>query len=89
MGKSANTRREPLTWESAPDILTVAEAAALVRISKAAAYGAIQAGFLPAHNFGARRIRVAKTALRQVFGLEKRDSHATAAFSRNPGGTIK
>jgi excisionase family DNA binding protein len=84
--KNRPSKSEPLTWETAPDILTVTEAAALVRISRAAAYGAIAAGFLPAHNFGARRIRVAKSALRQVFGLQKRDSDATAASGRNTGG---
>lgn len=71
-----------LTWESAPDILTVREAASLVRISTAAAYGAIDAGLLPAYRFGPRRTRIAKSALREVFGLEKRDKPAPPPFSQ-------
>ncbi|MGC2405086.1 MAG: helix-turn-helix domain-containing protein [Candidatus Cybelea sp.] len=77
--------RGPLTWETAPDILTVEEAAELVRIPKNAAYEAIRLGFLPAHNFGERRTRVAKSALRQVFGLKPQDKGATAAFSHTGG----
>jgi excisionase family DNA binding protein len=77
----------PLTWESAPDVLTVEEAAALVRIPRNAAYEAIRLGFLPAHNFGERRIRVAKAVLRQVFGPKPEDRPATAAFSQSGGET--
>ncbi len=75
----------PLTWETAPSVLTVEEAAALVRIPRNAAYEAIRLGFLPAHNFGERRIRIAKSALQQAFGLKPQDKPATAAFSL-PGG---
>ena len=71
---------EPLTWESAPEILTVPEVAALLRIPRTAAYAAIQAGLLPAANFGSRRIRVSKAVLAKVFGIEAPDSPSTAAF---------
>ena len=75
-----------LTWETAPDVLTVKEAAFLVRVSRNAIYGTIQSGILPAANFGKRRIRIAKGALQQVFGLEQGHLSGTAAFSRDSGG---
>ncbi len=75
----------PLTWESAHDVLTIEEAAELVRIPRNAAYEAVRLGVLPAHNFGQRRIRVAKAVLQEVFGLRP-DKGATAAFSHLPGG---
>ncbi|MGA2760397.1 MAG: helix-turn-helix domain-containing protein [Candidatus Cybelea sp.] len=75
----------PLTWETAPSVLTVEEAAALVRIPRNAAYEAVRLGFLPAHNFGERRIRIAKSALQQVFGVKPQHKPAAAAFSL-PGG---
>jgi len=77
--------RVPLTWETAPDVLTVEEAASLVRISRNSAYEAVRLGFLPSHNFGERNIRIAKRVLQQVFGLNPQDKPATAAFSL-PGG---
>jgi excisionase family DNA binding protein len=75
----------PLTWQTAPDILTVEEAAHLVRIPRNAAYEAIRLGFLPAHNFGERRTRIAKVALMKVFGVNSEDKPATAAFSHTGG----
>lgn len=75
-----------LTWETAPDILTIPEAATLVRIPVNAAYEAVRAGLLPAKNFGQRRIRVSKAVLRQVFGLAPEQMARTAAFSHLPGG---
>ena len=74
-------RTAALTWEDAPDILTVEEAAALVRISRNSAYLAIQSGALPAANFGQRRIRVSKAVLGQVFGMATPDRPATAALN--------
>lgn len=76
----------PLAWESAPDVLTVEEAASLVRIPRNAAYEAVRAGFLPAANFGHRRIRVSKAVLKQVFGFGPAHGSRTAAFSHLPGG---
>jgi excisionase family DNA binding protein len=76
----------PLTWETAPDILTIEEAASLVRIPRNAAYEAVRAGFLPAANFGQRRIRVSKAVLQKVFGLNPEERPGTAAFGRLPGG---
>jgi excisionase family DNA binding protein len=71
----------PITWENAPDILTAREASTLVRISRNGLYGAIQAGLLPAVRLGPRRIRIAKAALKKVFGVPQEDSAATAALS--------
>ena len=75
-----------ITWETAPDVLTVEEAAALVRIPRNAAYEAVRAGFLPAANFGERRIRIAKAVLKKVFGIDREHVSGTAAFSHLPGG---
>jgi excisionase family DNA binding protein len=74
-----------MTWDNAPSVLTVDEAATLVRISRNAAYEAIRLGFLPAHNFGQRRIRVAKAVLQQAFGIKSADKPSTAAFSQTGG----
>ena len=82
----AENNLHPLAWDSAPDILTVDEAARLVRIPRNAAYEAVRAGFLPAANFGQRRIRISKRVLRQVFGLDREHSSDTAASGRLPGG---
>lgn len=71
----------PITWETAPDILTAQEASALVRISRNGVYGAIQAGLLPAVRFGPRRIRIAKAALKEVFGLPLEETASTAALN--------
>ena len=70
-----------MTWETAPDVLTAQEASALVRIPRNGVYGAIQAGLLPAARFGPRRIRIAKAALKEVFGLPVEDKDATAALN--------
>jgi excisionase family DNA binding protein len=75
-----------LTWETAPDVLTIEEAAALIRIPRNAAYEAVRAGLLPAANFGRRRIRVSKDALREVLGVPSQHETRTAAFSHLPGG---
>lgn len=72
----------PMTWESAPDILTAREASALVRIPRNGLYGAIQAGLLPAVRFGPRRIRIAKAVLKKVFGMaQEEDKTKTAALN--------
>jgi excisionase family DNA binding protein len=75
----------PLTWETAPSVLTAEEAAALVRIPRSAFYGAIKAGLVPHHNFGSRLIRIDKTALQQVFGVKLEHRPVTAAFSHTGG----
>jgi excisionase family DNA binding protein len=75
-----------LTWETAPDSLTVEEAAALGRIPRNAAYEAIRLGLLPAANFGKRRTRVSKAALQKVFGVTPEEMSSTAAFNHLPGG---
>ena len=78
----------PLAWETAPSVLTVDEAASLLRISRNAVYGAIQSGFLPAVNFGQRQIRIAKVTLEKAFGLQAEHVPGTAAFNRDSGGKL-
>lgn len=75
-----STRRS-LTWENAPDILTVEEASVLVRIPKNGVYGVIQAGLLPAVRLGPRRIRIAKAALKEVFHITAQQNDATVALN--------
>jgi excisionase family DNA binding protein len=60
-------RLETQTWEAAPEILTVESAAALCGIARNAMYEAIRAGFIPAVNFGRRRLRVKKSVLLALF----------------------
>jgi len=73
-------------WETAPDSLTVREAAALLRIPRNAAYEAVRLGLLPAVNLGRRRIRISKVALRKVFEATSKQIVQTAAFNHLPGG---
>lgn len=70
-----------LTWENAPEILTVEEASVLLRVPRNGVYGVIQAGLLPAVRLGPRRIRIAKAALREVFHVSPEQPDATAALS--------
>jgi excisionase family DNA binding protein len=79
-------RLNNLDWETAPDSLTVAEAAALLRIPRNAAYEAVRLGLLPAVKFGKRRTRISKAALREVFGATSEEAGTTAAFNHLPGG---
>jgi excisionase family DNA binding protein len=75
-----------LNWESAPESLTVEEAASLLRIPRNAAYEAIRLGLLPAVNLGKRRIRLSKIALQKVFNATPEQTASTAAFNHLPGG---
>jgi excisionase family DNA binding protein len=74
---------QTLQWSDLPAILTVAEAAAFLRMPKSGVYGAIKAGLLPAMNAGQRRTRIAKAALQKTFGIVMEAAHETAAFGRN------
>lgn len=78
--------KEALTWETAPDILTVTEAAMLVRIPRGGMYAAVKAKLVPAVNFGERRTRIAKEALLQAFSAAGQMLAFTAAFSHVAGG---
>jgi len=73
-----------ISWETAPDILTVAEAAILANTTQNGIRAAIRLGLLPATNFGIRRTRIAKEALREVFRRRSELSDSTAAFGRVP-----
>lgn len=77
-------RPSRLTWENAPDVLTVKEAAALLRVTPTAVYAAIRLGVLPAANFGKRQTRLAKAALREELGKRGELNVLTAAFGRAP-----
>jgi len=79
-----STRQPSLTWENAPDVLTVKEAAELLRVTPSALYAAIRLGVLPAANFGKRQTRLAKAALREELGKRGEQSILTAAFGRAP-----
>jgi len=70
-----------LSWDTAPDVLTINEAAMLLRVPRNAAYEAVRLGLLPAVNLGQRRLRVSKAVLRQVFGGPGADCNRTAALS--------
>ena len=56
-----------VTLDNAPDLLTVPEAAALLRISRNAAYEAVRRGDLPSLHIG-RSVRVPKAALLERIG---------------------
>ena len=75
-----------LDWDSAPESLTVEEVACLLRIPRNAAYEAVRLGLLPAVNFGKRRTRISKAALRKVLGATPEEAASTAAFNHLPGG---
>ncbi|MBV8725441.1 MAG: helix-turn-helix domain-containing protein [Candidatus Eremiobacteraeota bacterium] len=79
-----NVRHRSLTWENAPEVLTVKEAAALLRVTPSAVYAAIRLGVLPAANFGKRQTRLAKAALREELGKRGELCILTAAFGRAP-----
>lgn len=48
------------------DFLTVAEAAAVLRIGRSTAYDYVRDGILPAIHMGARRVVIAKAALERM-----------------------
>jgi excisionase family DNA binding protein len=79
-----HTARSNLSWDTAPEVLTVREAAALLRVSPGAVYAAIRLGLLPAANFGKRQTRIAKHALREELQKKSELLGLTAAFGRIP-----
>lgn len=79
-----HANRASLSWESAPEILTVREAAALLRVTPSAIYAAIKLGLLPAANFGKRQTRIAKDILREEMAKKGELNGLTAAFGRTP-----
>ena len=58
-----------LTIETAPDSLTVDEAADLLRIGRVAAYAAVREGTIPSLKFG-KRLIVPKEQLRKLLAGE-------------------
>jgi excisionase family DNA binding protein len=72
---------------SEPAVLTVEEAAALLRISRSAAYAAVAAGELPACRVG-RTWRVPRHRLLEfIDGTEEEVNRHEAGSRRAPGGT--
>ena len=59
-----------LTLERLPDVLTVAQVAGYLQVSRSVVYGEISTGRLPAVRLGLRVIRVSKFALQRW--LERR-----------------
>jgi excisionase family DNA binding protein len=53
-----------MTFEDAPDVLSITEAAALLRLGRSLAYEAVQRGELPAVRVG-RKWLVSKTSLQE------------------------
>jgi len=70
-----------LSWDNAPAILTVEEAAALVRVPRNGMYEAVRLGLVPSVNLGSRRIRISKSELAKVFAPSVEAAPLTAAFS--------
>jgi excisionase family DNA binding protein len=79
-----DSSRVRLSWENAPETLTVKEAAALLRVTPSAVYAAIKLGLLPAANFGKRQTRIAKDILREELAKKGELNGLTAAFGRVP-----
>ena len=57
------------SFDDLPDLLTVEEAAAFLRIGRSAAYNAARSGDLPGTVRIGRSVRVSKYALAATFGL--------------------
>jgi excisionase family DNA binding protein len=79
-----NASRSSFSWETAPEVLTVREAAVLLRVTPSAVYAAIRLGLLPAANFGKRQTRIAKDVLRKELAKKGELNGLTAAFGRTP-----
>jgi len=73
--------QEEITWESAPAVLTVDEAALLARVPRNGMYEAIRLQVVPSVNFGHRRTRISKAELAKVFAPTVEVQPLTAAFS--------
>jgi len=78
------SRRMRLTWDIAPEVLTVEEAAVLARVPRNAMYEAVRLGIVPAANFGHRRTRIAKVELAKVFAPDVELPSLTAASNHLP-----
>lgn len=63
-----NPKDSRLTLQHAPDVLTVAEAAVLLRIGRNCAYTAVQCGQIPSIRLG-RRVLIPKAALMALIGV--------------------
>lgn len=67
-----------------PAVLTVEEAAAVLRIGRSAAYASVRAGDIPSIRVG-RSIRISRFALEQLLGLQNdNDPAPTGSKSRTP-----
>ncbi len=65
----------------APDVLTVEEAAKLLRIGRGAAYEAARRGDLPTVRIGARTLRVPRHRLEALLGAESDDGSADSPIN--------
>jgi excisionase family DNA binding protein len=67
-----------------PDVLTVEEAASLLRIGRNTAYEMVRRGQIPHVNLGVRATRIPKRSLESLLGLTVEQEGQTAAGG--PGG---
>lgn len=56
----------------------------MLRVTHGAVYAALRLGLVPAANFGKRRTRIAKRALREELAGRRELSGETAAFGLGP-----
>lgn len=63
------TTSEPLSWSDAPDVLTVDEAARVLRLGRNGMYEMIRTGVVPAIKLGSS-YRIAKSTLRGMMNPE-------------------
>lgn len=80
LGAGDSKEARVIRWEDLPEILTVTEVSAFLRIPKNGIYEGIRLGLIPALNAGVRRIRISRTALQKVFGPSV-EGPGTAVFS--------
>lgn len=79
MSRSAQTNT--LTLATAPDVLTVEEAAQLLRLGKNGCYEAIRTKQLPAIKIG-KRLLVAKTTIMRMLNPEQKGETCEGQFHK-------
>lgn len=76
-----------MTLDDAPDVLTVAEAAALARVGRNAMYETVARGEIFAVRIG-RSVRIPKIALARFLGASEGANDMTAAHLGRPGRAV-